>query len=91
VLHDLGEQDGTAYLVMEYLEGETLASRLARGPLPPDEVFEYGRQIADALDRAHRHDVIHRDLKPVNVMLTRHGHQAPRFRLGSRTPRTTVQ
>jgi serine/threonine protein kinase len=73
VLHDIGEQDGIAYLVMEYLEGETLASRLSRGPLPPDEVVRYGTEIADALDRAHRHGVIHRDLKPANVMLTRSG------------------
>ena len=73
VLHDIGEQDGIAYIVMEYLEGETLASRLARGPLPPDEVIRYGTEIADALDRAHRHGVIHRDLKPANIMLTRTG------------------
>ena len=73
VLHDIGEQDGIAFLVMEYLEGETLASRLSRGPLPPDEVVRYGTEIADALDRAHRHGVIHRDLKPANVMLTRSG------------------
>ncbi len=73
VLHDIGEQDGIAFLVMEYLEGETLASRLARGPLPPDEVVRYGTEIADALDRAHRHGIIHRDLKPANVMLTRTG------------------
>ncbi len=73
VLHDTGEHDGIAYLVMEFLEGETLAARLARGPLPSEEVFTYGIQIADALDRAHRHGVIHRDLKPANVMLTRTG------------------
>jgi len=73
VLYDIGEQDGIAFLVMEYLEGETLASRLSRGPLPPDEVVRYGTEIADALDRAHRHGVIHRDLKPANVMLTRSG------------------
>ena len=73
VLYDIGEQDGIAFLVMEYLEGETLASRLSRGPLPPDEVIRYGTEIADALDRAHRHGVIHRDLKPANVMLTRSG------------------
>ena len=73
VLHDTGEHDGIAYLVMEFLEGETLAARLARGALPSDEVFTYGIQIADALDRAHRHGVIHRDLKPANVMLTRTG------------------
>ncbi len=73
VLHDIGQQGDISYLVMEYLEGETLASRLARGPLPPDEVVRYGTEIADALDRAHRHGVIHRDLKPANVMLTRSG------------------
>jgi serine/threonine protein kinase len=73
VLYDIGEQGGIAFLVMEYLEGETLASRLSRGPLPPDEVIRYGTEIADALDRAHRHGVIHRDLKPANVMLTRTG------------------
>jgi serine/threonine protein kinase len=73
VLYDIGEQDGIAFLVMEYLEGETLASRLSRGPLPPDEVIRYGTEIADALDRAHRHGIIHRDLKPANVMLTRSG------------------
>jgi serine/threonine protein kinase/Tol biopolymer transport system component len=73
VLHDIGEQEGIAFLVMEYLEGETLASRLARGPLPGDEVIRYGTEIAEALDRAHRHGVIHRDLKPANVMLTRTG------------------
>jgi Tol biopolymer transport system component len=58
---------------MEYLEGETLAARLARGPLPPEEVFEYGIEIAEALDKAHAHGVVHRDLKPGNVMLTRTG------------------
>ena len=73
VLYDIGEQDGISFLVMEYLEGETLASRVARGPLPADEVVRYGQEIADALDRAHRHGVIHRDLKPANVMLTRTG------------------
>jgi Tol biopolymer transport system component len=73
VLHDIGEQNGIAFIVMEYLEGETLASRVSRGPLPVEEVFGYSIQIADALDRAHRHGVIHRDLKPANVMLTRSG------------------
>ena len=73
ILHDIGEQNGIAFIVMEYLEGETLASRVSRGPLPVEEVFGYSIQIADALDRAHRHGVIHRDLKPANVMLTRSG------------------
>jgi eukaryotic-like serine/threonine-protein kinase len=72
-LHDVGQEDGTSYLVMELLEGESLAERLARGPLPLSEVLRYGAQIAEALDRAHRADVVHRDLKPANVMLTRFG------------------
>jgi eukaryotic-like serine/threonine-protein kinase len=61
------------YLVMEHIEGETLADRLSRGPLPLDEVIRRGAEIADALDRAHRHGIVHRDLKPGNVMLTRSG------------------
>ena len=89
VLYDIGEQDGISFLVMEYLEGETLASRLARGPLPPDEVVRYGTEIADALDRAHRHGVVHRDLKPANVMLTRTGAKLLDFGL-ARPPVETI-
>ena len=70
VLYDVGHQDGTDYLVMECLEGETLAKRLERGPLPLEQVLKFGRQIADALDKAHRCGVVHRDLKPGNIMLT---------------------
>ena len=72
-LHDIGEAEGVHFLVMEYLEGETLEERLKRGPLPLIETLEIGSQIADAIDRAHRTGVIHRDLKPGNVMLTRDG------------------
>jgi Tol biopolymer transport system component len=72
-LHDVGHQDGTDYLVMELLEGETLAHRLEKGALPVAEVLSLGTQIADALDRAHRAGVVHRDLKPGNVMLTKAG------------------
>src|SRR5262245_29546197 len=72
-LYDIGEQDGKAFLVMEYVAGETLASRLERGALRIEEVLRYGAQIADALDVAHRSGVIHRDLKPGNIMLTRGG------------------
>jgi Tol biopolymer transport system component/predicted Ser/Thr protein kinase len=72
-LYDVGHEAGTDYLVMEYLEGETLADRLRKGPLPTDELLRYGTQIADALDRAHRRGLVHRDLKPGNVMLTREG------------------
>src|ERR1700674_3441054 len=70
VLHDVGHQDGMDYLVMECVEGETLAKRLEKGPLPLDQALKYGAQIADALDKAHRGGVIHRDLKPGNMMLT---------------------
>ena len=72
-LHDVGHSDGTHYLVMELLEGETLADRIAKGPLPLEDVFRFGREIAEALDRAHRQGVVHRDLKPANVMITRSG------------------
>ena len=61
------------YIVMELLEGETLADRLAKGPMPTDQVLRYGVEIVDALDRAHRKGVVHRDLKPGNIMLTKSG------------------
>jgi eukaryotic-like serine/threonine-protein kinase len=70
VLHDVGHQDGVDYLVMECVEGETLAKRLEKGPLPLEQALKYGTQIADALDKAHRSGVVHRDLKPGNIMLT---------------------
>ena len=72
-LHDVGHQDGTDYLVMEYLEGETLAERLKKGPLPLDQVLQYAIEISDALDKAHRKGITHRDLKPGNIMLTKSG------------------
>src|SRR4029077_558930 len=61
-LYDVGHQDGIEFLVMEYLEGEPLAQRLKKGPLAPDQVLRYAIEITDALDTAHRHGVIHRDL-----------------------------
>src|SRR5467141_63327 len=72
-LYDIGHQDGTDFLVMEYLEGETLAQRLLKGPLPLEQVLQYAIEIADALDKAHRKGVTHRDLKPGNIMLTKSG------------------
>jgi Tol biopolymer transport system component len=72
-LHDLGSHDGVDYLVMEFIDGETLSDRLKLGPLPPADVLHYGAQIAQALDRAHRSNIVHRDLKPGNVMLTKAG------------------
>lgn len=72
-LYDIGRQDGVEFLVMEYLEGETLADRLQKGPLPLELVIRYGIQIAEALERAHKAGIVHRDLKPGNVMLTRSG------------------
>jgi len=73
VLYDVGSQDGVDYLVMECVEGETLAKRLEKGPLPLEQVLKYGAQISDALDKAHRSGVVHRDLKPGNIMLTKTG------------------
>jgi len=72
-LYDVGHDQGTSYLVMEYLEGESLADRLAKGLLPIAQVLRYGVQIADALARAHRQGIIHRDLKPGNIMITKTG------------------
>ena len=72
-LHDIGHQDGTDFLVLEYLEGETLAERLKKGPLLLEQVLQYAIEIADALDKAHRKGVTHRDLKPGNIMLTKSG------------------
>lgn len=73
VLYDIGTQGDVDYLVMEYLEGETLYSRLARKPLATDEAIKIAIEVADALDKAHRSGIVHRDLKPGNVMLTKSG------------------
>jgi eukaryotic-like serine/threonine-protein kinase len=72
-LYDVGREGETEYLVMEYLEGETLSDRLAKGPLPLTQSMKIGVEIADALDKAHRQGIVHRDLKPGNVMLTKTG------------------
>jgi len=72
-LHDVGSQDGVDFLVMEYLEGQTLADRLVKGALPLDQVLKIGTEIAEALEKAHRQGIVHRDLKPGNIMLTKSG------------------
>jgi Tol biopolymer transport system component len=72
-IHDVGSHEGTEYLVMELLDGESLAKRISRGPLPLDQVLRIGREICAALDAAHAAGMVHRDLKPANVMLTRSG------------------
>ena len=79
-IFDVGRHDGVDFLVMEYLDGETLTARLARGPLPVDLALRHAIEIADALAAAHREGVCHRDLKPGNVMLTRSGATAARLR-----------
>ena len=84
-LYDIGQQDGIHFLVMEYLEGETLADRLDKGPLPLDQVLRYAIEIADALDKAHRQGVTHRDLKPGNIMLTKSGSKLLDFGLAKLT------
>jgi eukaryotic-like serine/threonine-protein kinase len=85
VLYDVGHQDGMDYLVMECVEGETLVKRLDKGPLPLDQVLKYGAQIADGLDKAHRSGVVHRDLKPGNIMLTPAGAKLLDFGLAKPT------
>src|SRR4029077_1631761 len=86
VLYDIGKHEGADYLVLEYLEGEALVARVRRAPLPTDQVLKYGAQIAEALDKAHRHGVIHRDLKPDNVMLTKAGVKLLDFGLAKPVP-----
>src|SRR5713226_4167120 len=72
-LHDIGEQGEIGYLVMEFVDGQTLRDRLDSGPTPLDELLRYATQIADALEVAHAHGITHRDLKPSNVMITSRG------------------
>src|SRR5208337_3796867 len=85
-MHDVGHQDGIDFLVMEFLEGETLADRLLKGPLPTELVLKYGVEICEGLERAHRSGVVHRDLKPGNVMLTKTGAKLMDFGLAKAAP-----
>ena len=92
-LFDVGEQDGVHFLVMELVEGETLAARLAGGRLGLDHALEYAIQIADALDKAHRQGMVHRDLKPANIMITKSGTKLLDFglaKLGVASPTTPL-
>ncbi len=86
ILHDVGSQDGIYFLVMELLEGETLADRLQRGALPLPEALKIGIEIAEALDKAHRRGIVHRDLKPANIMLARNGPKLMDFGLAKPSP-----
>ncbi|HEY4932356.1 MAG TPA: protein kinase [Terriglobales bacterium] len=84
-LYDIGQQEGVDFLVMEFLEGETLADRLMKGPLPPEDVLKYGGEICEGLEKAHRSGVVHRDLKPGNIMLTKTGAKLMDFGLAKET------
>ena len=90
-LYDVGHQGGVDFIVMEYLEGESLAERLAKGPLPVAHVLQYGTQLASALDKAHRNGVIHRDLKPGNIILTKSGAKLLDFGLAKADPSASMQ
>src|SRR5688572_3887186 len=85
-LHDVGRHERTDFLVMEWLDGDTLSARLARGPLPLHHALQYAVEIAAALDQAHRHGVTHRDLKPANIMLTKSGVKLLDFGLAKLRP-----
>src|SRR5437764_4630154 len=85
-LHDIGSQQGIDFLVMEFLEGETLADRIRKGSLLPEQVSKYGIEICEGLERAHRSGVVHRDLKPGNIMLTKTGVKLMDFGLAKSLP-----
>jgi eukaryotic-like serine/threonine-protein kinase len=85
-LHDVGHQDGIDFLVMEFLDGDSLAQRLARGPLPLDQALAIAIAVTDALDKAHRAGIVHRDLKPGNIVLTKSGAKLLDFGLARVTP-----
>ena len=84
-LHDIGSEDGVDFMVMEHIEGDTLADRLKKGALSLDEALCHGIEIADALDKAHQQGIVHRDLKPGNIMLTKSGAKLLDFGLAKTT------
>src|SRR5580704_3099590 len=84
-LYDVGSQDGTSYLVMEFLDGETLADRLLKGPLTLPQFFKISIEICEGLEKAHRNGIVHRDLKPSNIMLTKSGAKLMDFGLAKAT------
>jgi eukaryotic-like serine/threonine-protein kinase len=86
-LYDIGSQEGTDFLVMEFLDGETLAERLRKGAVPLNELLQVGLEVAEALEVAHRAGIVHRDLKPGNIMLTKSGAKLMDFGLAKPTPR----
>ncbi len=85
-LHDVGKHEGVNFLVMEYLEGETLAERLKKGPLPLEQALQIAIEVADALHKAHQHGIVHRDLKPGNIMLVKSGAKLMDFGLAKPSP-----
>jgi eukaryotic-like serine/threonine-protein kinase len=89
-IYDIGDEQGLQFIVMEYLEGETLAARLERGALPTPQVLQYGIEVADALEKAHRARIVHRDLKPGNIMLTKSGIKLLDFGLARITHRDSA-
>ena len=84
-LYDVGHQDGIDFLVMEFLEGETLGDRLLKGPLATEKLLKYGQEICAGLEKAHKSGVVHRDLKPSNMMLTKTGVKLMDFGLAKAT------
>lgn len=90
-LYDVGSQDGVDFLVMEYLDGETVAALLGRGPLGIEPALDYAIQIASALDKAHRAGIVHRDLKPGNIMVTKAGGKLLDFGLAKRQQAVSIQ